>query len=361
MGTAAGDPEGPRAARSTPTATVRLLAEADDALWEDGLAHSTQSSFLQWLPMLRAIGRRLGGLEVIGVERAGQLIGGVAGLVDASAGVRDFQTNVLTAYHGLWVRDAGLRPARTEALVTTVARVLVPFLDRRYRSWTFLSAPELVDARPFRDLGCRVDAYFTDRLALERPERLLAQMEKEARRWIRRAEQGGTRIDACAPTEENLGAFEAHLRTMYRRRGLGGRKGFPEGLFPELGRLVAQAGRGQLFLARTADGVPVASTLCTWDEHRAYAFVGSSDVGLARGGELRLMDWRMFAWLWERGHREIDLLGGNRPPLRAFKKAYNGRVVPYPRISRNQASRVDRMGHLRAAMGHLLRALGLRR
>lgn len=335
--------------------TVRTLTESQDALWERGLARSDEGTWLQWLPWLRCVGRHLGGVTVLGLERAGQLIGGVAGLVEQSPEGRRLRTIYLTAYHGLWVADSGLRLHARESLVREVAEALVPHLNAHWDRWAFSSAPELTDGRPFLDLGCHVAVQYTYRLDLLDDEAMLARMENNVRRHIRRAEEAGVIVEVCAPTAENFQIFEQLQRLVGERQGWDGER-FPTGLFAELAAEIQAAGCGQLFLARTRDGRPAAALLCTWDRHRAYALFGSSDPEVAKGGCERYLSWRAYQWLRERGHREVDQLGANYQNLRAHKRDWNGRLVSYLTVS-GGAGVARRTDHLRAAAKHLWRAL----
>jgi hypothetical protein len=337
---------------------VRTLTEGEDALWERGLSESNQESFLNWLPWLRCAGRHLGGHTVLGLERAGRLIAGLAGLVEESHGCKRLRTLYLTAYHGLWVADRGLRGTARESLMRDVAQALIPHLDANWDRWAFSSAPELLDTRPFSDAGCGVEVQFTYRLDLDEPEALLARIDREARREIQRAGQAGTTVEACAPTAENFRAFEETMRDVAERQGWT-EKQFPEGMFVDLARLVQEARCGQLFLARNAEGRVAASLVAAWDRQRSYLLLGGGHPELTKSGATRLLYWRVFQWLRENGHREVDLLGANYRNLRLQKRRWNARLEPYFTVTGSNALRMSRLGHLRAAAKHLLRAVTL--
>lgn len=336
--------------------TARPLGPDDDPLWEEGLLQSTQGTWLQWLPWHRISCELLGRLEVFGVWRDGELVAGLAGVVLEGDGQRSFHNNFMTAHHGLWMRDIGLRPAKVETLLSEIAAALVPLLSERFDRWAFSCTPELSDARPFADLGCQVDVHFTHRLALRDFESQVNLFEKEARRWVRHAQQAGITCAASALAEEDLAAAERHLRGIAERES-GGALRDTRGVFRALISAAQRAGHGQLFLARDAAGQVVASVLCTWDRWRAYSFLGgATDEGMAIGAP-RLLDAFSFAWLHGQGHREIDLLGANHPGLRAFKKDYNGALVPYVTIRGGRERPLSRWDHLRAAARHVALAL----
>jgi hypothetical protein len=336
--------------------TVRPLTAADDALWERGLEESEQRSFLHWLPWLRCVGNHLGGHTVLGLERAGRLLGGLAGLVEESADGRRLRTIFLTAYHGLWVADRGLRPMARESLMDDVAGALIPHLNARWDRWAFSSAPELRDTRPFSDMGCTVDVQFTYRIDLADAETMLERFDTNARRRIRRAEKDGVTVEVCAPTEEDLRTFEDHMRSVGERQGVTD-EDFPAGLFVEIGRLVHGAGCGQLFVARSREGLPAASLLATWDTHRAYTFLGAGIPELTKTGATRALTWTAFQWLHAREHREIDLLGANYQSLRTHKREWNPRLVPYFTVTGGKMPRMTRREHLKAAAKHLVKSL----
>ncbi|MBN1475405.1 GNAT family N-acetyltransferase [Candidatus Sumerlaeota bacterium] len=335
---------------------VRPLTEADDAAWETALAESCQASPLQWLPWLRCVGRHVGEVEIIGVEREGKLIAGLAGMVTPLGGARRFSTIGLTAYHGLWIRDAGLRSSRAESLLISVVECLIPFLNERYVHWAFANAPELGDPRPFKDIGCQIEVHCTYRVPLGTADEIMALMETEARRWARRAEREGATFEVCESTEETFAILEQHARATAERHGMG-EEVLPAGFIAEVARTATGAGIGQVFLARNSAGEPVTSCLCLWDSNRAFSFLGGSATGQVSQGEVRFLDHRVFSWLHERGHREVDVLGGNIPELRNYKKRFNGPPVAYFTISRPGALPQGRMAHLRAAAKHLIAAL----
>jgi GNAT acetyltransferase-like protein len=341
--------------KSSSSIQIRTLTEVDDAAWETALAESCQASPLQWLPWLRCVGRHLGEVEILGVEREGKLIAGLAGLVTQGGGGRRFSTIGLTAYHGLWVRDAELRPSRAESLLVSVVESLIPFLNERYAHWAFANAPELGDPRPFKDLGCQIDVHCTYRVPLGSSEEIMTLMETEARRWARRAEREGATFEVCDSTEEAIAVLEQHAQATAERRGMG-ETALPAGFIAEVARLAMEAGIGQVFLARNSEGEPVTSCLCLWDANRAFSFLGGSATGQVSQGEVRFLDHRVFSWLHEQGHREVDVLGGNIPELRNYKKRFNGPPVAYYTISRAGAPRLGRGAHLRAAAKHLIAA-----
>lgn len=335
---------------------ARLLTGADDAEWERGLAQSREGTWLQWLPWLRLAAGRLGRCEVVGLVRAGRIIGGVAGLVRDEAGGPVFRNVPLTAYHGLWLTDQGLSPSRLDSLMTSAAAALVPFLDGQYASWAFSSAPELFDPRPWRERGCGTEVYMTYRLPLDSAEAIAERLESNARRRVRRAEKAGARFEVCAPTARDLDDFEANARDTAERHGLLA-QGYPDHLSRDIAELAIGGGRAQLFIARMADGRSAASVLCVWDTFRAYTFLGGNASGGMKDGQPRFLDHHVHLWLAEHGHREVDLLGGNLPSLRAYKKQTNAAAVPYLTVTGGRAPRLSRGAHLRAAARHLLQAV----
>jgi hypothetical protein len=289
---------------------------------------------------------------VIGLERAGRLVAGVAGLVHEGA----FRTISLTAYHGLWLRDEGLSPSAAESLVAEVAHVLVPFLNERHERWAFACAPEFRDPRLFSELNCHVDVHCTLRLPIREPKAMLEHITSTARRNIRRAERDGVLAKACEPTEENIAIFERHGRHVTDRMGLSANE-CPKGLFANIARASTSAGNGQLFVSWTKEGEPASSLLCTWDRHRAYDFLGGNDPMLMRSGSPRLTMWTAVNWFWEQGYEEMDLVGANLPQLRLHKREWNATVTPYFTISRGDTPSLSRTDHLRQAAKHLFRSI----
>lgn len=333
-----------------------LLTDEDDALWEAGLAESNQQSWLQWLPWLRCAGKHLGKLDIIGIETSGRLIGGLAGLVEESNGKPTFRSFFLTAFHGLWIRDKGLRPSHVESLTRTVAETLVPFLNERYSQWSFSPSPELIDIRPFTHLGCGIEVFYTYRIQLADADTMMAGFEKDVRRVIRRSTEAGLKFEEAELNEENLATHAALLLVVAEREGWGGAVPSPA-VFTDLARVCVEGGRAALFLVRNTEGTPVCSLLLTWDEHRSFAFLGASKLESGQTSAMRFMQWSAFNWAHEKGMREMDLLGGNLPGIRQFKRAWNPVTVPYFTISGGNSGVETRKSHLRKAAKHLVQAI----
>jgi hypothetical protein len=335
---------------------VRLLTQEDDAPWDMGLRESNEGTWLQWLPWLRCAASRLGQCEVVGLIRAGRVIGGVAGMVGPGDGGSVFHNIPVTAYHGLWLLDRGLSPARHDSLLQSAAGALVPFFNARYAHWAFSSAPELIDPRPWRNLGCATDVYMTYRIPVESPDAVAARFDSAARRWVRKAEKAGTAFHVSAAGEQDLRDFEDNARETAERHGLIGAT-YPAGLFRDIAAMAIAEGRAKMFLARMADGRAASSVLITWDAHRAYTFLGGNASDGMSNGEPRFLDHHVFRWIAGQGHREIDLLGANEPHLHAYKKQFNGLPVPYLTVSDGRPPRLARGAHLKAAAKHLVAML----
>lgn len=332
--------------------TLRVLGVPDTGAWEEGVRHSAQGTALQWLPLMQYIGGAMGGsTQIIGIERGGKMVAGLIGFVFQQGWRRVLRTLPLTTYHGLWLRDEGLTVSGVQDLLEEAAALLVPHLDAHFDDWAFACAPEMPPAIPFKLMGCKVSVHYSYREVLTEPEAMLEKFESEARRQIRRAEKSGCRTDACEPTEDDLQAIDEIMADVVER--VGGVLNWPKGIFAEITRIVTDAEIGKLFITRDAEGKPIACALTLWDRFRVYGLLGGAERSKEGIGAMRLINWDSFVWLHERGHREIDLCGGNLPGIVQFKREWNSRLVSYLTIGRR--AKVRRRAHLRAAAKEMLR------
>ena len=166
-------------------------------------------------------------------------------------------------------------------------------------------------------------------------DEIIASFKQKARYNVRLAERKGVTIEAVPPSDSNLDAMFKLYREMMHRTGFFMR---PADYFKGYWKAQAEAGQGQLFLARH-EGDLLAGAFVTYLGSRAWYKDGGSIRTKRELMAPYLMQWEIMRWLKAKGVNSYDLVAV--PPkeeltpkhymygLYQFKSGFNSEITQY--------------------------------
>ena len=229
--------------------------------------------------------------------------------------------------------------AQTIAEQFRVARFVTDRLAALYPQECFVSLPPaLVDIRPFlwhnygeEGLKFVPDVRFTSTIALAPnpggkldTDPLYLAASKSRRQQIRYGINKGVVTEASP----DVSVFIDLYAQTFARQGKEIDQTYLRQLKTISERLIA-AGKGRLYLSRTADGMVGSAALFGWDDKRAYYIYGANAPDLRDDHTGTMVLWEAFMDLRREGIAEIDMEGINSPLRGHFKLSFGGEVTPY--------------------------------
>ena len=332
---------------------VRRADPNDLSAWEAARAHSRQRDHFNSALLLQDLHRHFLPLCIVECWREGQLIGGCWGWEQKGGSCVRFQPPPSIGQGMVWIRDEGLAPSPRISLCQAVMVALVEWLPRHFDVIDLIAAPELPDTRPFIATGWDLQPWPTFRLPLTDETTLWENLEGKLRRQVKRARRGGIGVELA----DDAGVLVEMLNEMGRRRNL------PWQALEAFGRVhvrrVHEEGRGQLFVARTAEGKPAAALLPVWENRVASLYLGAVSGENGRRGANPLLHWEVIAWLVRQEIADVfDLYGVLPEEVGQFKKQFNAPLTHGSRLlfTASPTLRLHRHFHgLKSSLKHLLR------
>jgi len=232
-------------------------------------------------------------------------------------------------------RDGALNDGRIVLDSFGATEFIAAELARRHETVALQLSPAFVDIRPFLwhnhgTDGARysADVRYTSYLDISRLANEPAAVLKRARR-SRRREIDDAREQGITTREELDPALCAALyRQTMERQDI---SVSPEDL-GEMQRLMHalhSAGKGRMFVTRTADGAAASAVFIGIDGKRGYGMFGGSDPSQRRGPAGTAVLWEAFRAVAASGVTEIDFEGVNSPRRGWFKLSFGGTILPY--------------------------------
>ncbi|KAF5063389.1 Acetyltransferase (GNAT) domain protein [anaerobic digester metagenome] len=186
----------------------------------------------------------------------------------------------------------------------------------------FELSPPFFDVRSFMWNGWKEIPRYTYVVS---PQSVLP--SKEARRYIRRAEEAGFVVERMTDSETYFQLFS----DTYTRQGL------PPPLTREqmrrLWRVIDEAGLGRMWVARTPAGEWAAAAIQLNDQKRTYAWSATSNVELRKSGANYLLQNTIFQHEASDGFVESYLFTANMPNLANFQKQFGPCLSLYHQVS----------------------------
>lgn len=262
--------------------------------------------------------------SALGAWRQGQLVGGVAVVVDRYG---DVWPRSLAPYNGPLVAPMPhSRPATRHRHGASVAGALLDELMSRHRSVTLRLRPGSIDVRGLVDSGWRLTSTFTYEVAVADLDAAWRNLDDNRRRLIRRAEREGCVVREVEVFSESVAAEVDRLHLMMRD-GYRSSTDLDADSWRSALRKLFDADLARLFIVFDADGTAVAFVLSTNTRPVSTLLASGADPDRLDSGAGALLRWRMFCELSAHGAHFVDLNGARIGPEGRFKASFGGELV----------------------------------
>jgi hypothetical protein len=314
--------------------TIRTLANEDLEPWDRLVAASRGGTVFHTSPWIRTCSDLLSTRAIVyGCFREDELLAGCSLYTHSSYGI--FKTAVSTAVMSPYGGYVFAAPESTK--VREIELVTNAILAEMNRSITgsfdyvrLVNPPEFVDIRPFIRDGWNARVEYAYHLDLTSP--IEERISRNVRRSVRKAEKLGISIGP----DHDGSLFEVLTRRTYERQGLP--SPVPPGFLPRMIDMIVANGLGEMWVARTPEGVPAAAEIVVWDTWRAHRWAAALDPEFKATGATSLLLVGISKHLQARGVPEINLMGANTH-LTDFISSFNPRLVPYYAVDKARGVR----------------------
>lgn len=343
---------------------VTMLRPEEFAQWEEFVGRSADGCIYAEAGYLDALATVTGaGFHIVGVRRAGALVGGVA-LYETHSALhgRHAGPRLLLYYHGpIFAPYEGAYPSQRTARDLEIRTALLDHLSSlRYDSVILKSRSTVQDVRTFMDRGWQASPSYTYVVPLTNLKEQWQRVDGNLRRLINRC----TETDQLTFTDDEDfdSFFRLHALTLGRRKVP---TYLPELAFRRFVERTRAAGLVRLQHARLPNGSAIASQLVLLGKHPVgHVACAGMDPAYSRLGATAFLRWRGFEALAALGYTGVDLTDAALNSVTHFKSQLGGTletalVVRSPQSPRTRGTQaVERALRLpRAAAGRLRRAL----
>jgi CelD/BcsL family acetyltransferase involved in cellulose biosynthesis len=298
---------------------------ADDPAWRR-LTHSAVGATPVHHPFISQVAALTSGchLSALGAWREGQLVGGVAVVVDEH---NDVWPRSLAPYNGPLVMPMPeANPTTRHRHEAMVAGALLDELAARHRSVTLRLRPRSIDVRKIVQSGWNLTSTFTYEVPVADPDRAWRNIDDNRRRLIRRAERLGFVV-------HEVGEFSRSLVEEVNRLHLMTRESYrittdlDADSWNEALGILFRANLARLLTVSDSDGVMVAFVLLTNTHPESTLVATGADPSRLDSGAGALLRWRMLSESSASGVEFVDLNGARFGPEGRFKASFGGELV----------------------------------
>jgi hypothetical protein len=301
---------------------LRYLDPHELPTWDALVESSPQGSPLTRSWWLNAVG---GTVSILVYFKHGRLLAGIPLYSEKRFGVTLLTMPKLTQTLG-----PVMAPASDEhsTAVEEEMEILSAFAQELAKYPIFFQAfhPTLHNWSPFYWNGFKQTCRATQILDLQSPASIFDNMDRRARRYIRKAEQSGVRVRTC----DSDCVWHAEEKTFRRQQ-----MKVPHSIeyLRQLYQAAKQNQSGDCFAAVDSQGRVHAALFMIWDKRRAIGVASGSDPELRSGGAMSLLMWHGIQFAAERS--EIFDFGGSMlQPIEWFQRSFGTTQVPYMWIMR---------------------------
>jgi len=336
--------------------------------WRELVSRSADGSVYSEPEYLDALTSVTGaGFRIIGVRRAGELIGGVA-LYETRTRLRGCHAGprLLLYYHGpVFAPYDGAYPSQLTSRDLDIQAVLLGYLaSLRFDSMILKSRNTVRDVRTYLERGWHASPSYTYVVPLTNLEHQWQRVEGNLRRLIKRC--GDTDGVTFTDDDDFESFFRLHCLTLGRRRVP---TYLPELQFRRFVERIRASGLARLQHARLPSGMAIASQLVLLGRHPvSHTVCAGMDPQFSRLGASAFLRWRGFEALAALGYQANDLTDAALNSVTHFKSQLGGSletalVLTAPKSSRHRAGHtIERTLSLpRSAVSRVMRSLAPRR
>jgi hypothetical protein len=263
-------------------------------------------------------------LSALGAWREGQLVGGVAVVVDECG---DVWPRSLAPYNGpLIVPMPASHAAIRHRHESTVAGALLDELVARHRSVTLRLRPRSIDVRRLVQSGWTLTSTFTYEIPTADLERTWRSIDDNRRRLIRRAERQGCIVREVSEFSPSV-VDEVNRLHLMMRDGYRSSTDLDADSWSEALQTLFDTNLGRLFTVSDADEVLVAFVLVTNTRPVSTILATGADPSRLESGAGALLRWKMLFELSAHGVEFVDMNGARIGPEGRFKASFGGELV----------------------------------
>jgi Acetyltransferase (GNAT) domain len=272
-----------------------------------------------------------GAWDAVTVAKDGEIVGRLPYVRMRRFGLTILGQPPLTQFLGPWIKPgAGKAHTRLEreyelmrSLIAALPKHDV-FLQNFHQSIT--------NCLPFYWEGFSHSARYTYVLEeLDDHDKIWREFRQEVRTRIRKAEQ-----QIVVRSIDDVELFIELNRMTYERKGMS--MPYPAEMVRRLDAACKARRVRRILLAEGPDGTPHAAIYLAWDTQSAYDLMGGSDPGLRHSGAMTLLTWEAIKFA-RQVTRRYDFEGSMLQPVERFVRAFGGRQVQFPRLTRGATLR----------------------
>lgn len=262
-----------------------------------------------------------GRFRVLAVERAGEILGGVALYEESSRVGTVVGPRLLLSYNGLvTARCDSQYPSLCTGRHLEILAALLPALEgAALARLTLKCRSPLADVRPFLQAGWSARPSYTYVVSLADLDAAWKRIEQNLRRLVKRSEQEGLALTE----DQDFDSYYRMHRLIHERKGA--RLYLPQERYRKYVERLHAAGIGRLFHARVADGRSVAAQLVLTGGHPVtHTVSAASDPEFLNLGASAFLRWKVFGELARAGYEGNDLTDAALNPVTHFKAQLGG-------------------------------------
>ncbi len=338
--------------------SVRNLQESEYSSWENLVSTSPQGSIYslpQYLEVLSSVGG--GSFRIVGAFKNDELVGGV-GLYERKGLSGTVVSNrLLLYYNGIVLKNHPSRyPSESTSFELEILSALEASLSATPYSRVILhNRPTLTDYRPFLSNHWMVKPSYTYVVSCTNTAELWNKIEKNLRRLIRRAEEGGL---SCSEDDDFESFFQLHTETHLRKHA-------PLYLskenFSHYFQRLSAMGLCKLYHARLSSGASVASQLVLTSAHPiTHTVCAASDLNHLKSGATPFLRWSVFCKLSADGYQENDLTDAALNSVTHFKAQLGGSLQMTYTLTRKDSPKYLLYEKSRKLLRHVMHKITMR-
>jgi hypothetical protein len=309
---------------------VRIVTPDEYPLWDELVRKSPQGTVFHmstWITTCAELSSREAVL--FGYYKNDQLVGGCSvysykkfhflSIADSNAPMTPYGGYLLSPTQQESIREKERIP---HEIIFAINNEMI----KKFDIIALQNSPEMSDIRPFTWNDWKSSVYYTYYLSFE--GNIEKNLSKDVQSNIQRARKNGITVK-----KENDSDVYCHLFSKTFEK----QKVAPlvtNDVLSTMIDMIISNNLGEMWIARTPAGEPVAAEICLWDNKGAHSWSAALNPKFKSTGAASLVAVEFYQDLQRRGFRKINLMCGNTPNLAKFISGFNPCLVPYYRVQK---------------------------
>ncbi len=307
---------------------IRFLEKDEYPRW-DKLVDSTEDTTIfdetWWLEAVSDIVQC--NIKILGVFRAGELIGGVPLKISRCLCMPTATRIPLSPTNSIVFAPSNtIFSSKATSHVLEITDGIASFLSNNFHYSVLTNHPRVIDIRSFNWQHWKTLICYTYIVNLAEAD--FSKLTRQRRQHIRNAEKAGVSIERenCCHTAHTL--LDKSLTASGVSTPLSAVQ--MNQLYLKCADHIVQ------FTARTPDGKPAAIFVCLpdWKRKIVHALFSGNDRDYNDLNASSFVIWKSIEYFKEQGLDSMDLVGAENKTIARFKAAFGGQLVPYFQLSK---------------------------